>query len=89
MTNINIIREQILHKGFANKSDIRKFIPCGGVRSKEIFEEIKSEVVKEGKINLDKHILSKRLLPYVGLTEKQIVEYAQKEKADAGTSTKN
>jgi hypothetical protein len=86
---INIIREKILHKGYANRADIRKFIPCGSVRSQEIFDQIRNEVKEEGKLNLEKVVLSRRLLPYIGLTEKQVISYAEKEKADAATSTNN
>lgn len=84
---INIKREKILHKGYALKSDIRKFIPCGHERSVEIYEEIRKQVEEEGKINLQNSILSKRLLTYVGLTEKQVIEYAKQEKVCAATST--
>lgn len=84
---LNIVRERILHKGYANNSDIRKFIPCGTDRASEIFCEITLATENEGKINISKHVLAKRLLPYVGLSEKEIVNYAEKERAIAATMT--
>lgn len=86
---INITREKILHKGYAKKTDIRKFIPCGNDRATTIFNEICKSVEDEGKVNLDKSVLSKRLLPYIGLTEKQVIAYAQQEKADLAESASN
>ena len=83
---INITRENILHKGFANKNDIKRFIPCGYQRALEIFNEIQKEVELSGKKNLHKAILAKRLLPYIGLTEKQVSDYADKEKIDLAES---
>lgn len=87
--NINIVREKILHKGYANITDIMKFIPCGHPKAKEIFNKIKMDVECQGKTNLDNAVLATRLLPHVGLTEKKVIEFARQEKADAATSTKN
>lgn len=86
---INIVREKILHKGYATKSDIRKFIPCGHDRACMIFNEIKKDIDQSGKINLLDSVLSKRLLAYVGLTEKQVIDYAKQEKVDLAESTKD
>lgn len=83
---INITREKILHKGYAKKADIKKFIPCGYSRALEIYNEIRNEVELSGKKNLHNSVLSRRLLPYVGLTEKQVADYAEKEKIDSAKS---
>ncbi len=86
---INITREKILHKGFANISDIRKFVPCGYEKAKKIFLEIRSDVENEGKSNFENSILSVRLFPYIGLTEKKVMQFAKTEKADLAESTKD
>lgn len=78
-TQINKKRLTILHKGYASKTDIRRFIPCGSERANDIYEEIRTKVSNEGFENLGKYILAERLCPYVGLTKKQIIEFAKEE----------
>lgn len=87
--SINITRELILHKGYAKKIDIQRFIPCGYDRALEIYNEIRNEVEISGKKNMHNSVLAKRLLPYIGLTEKQVFDYADKEKIDSAKSIKN
>ena len=40
LKTINIEREKVLMKGYANIADIKKFIPCSDKRANEINEEI-------------------------------------------------
>lgn len=35
----NIIREQILRKGYAHQYDIRRFIPCGREKANQILAQ--------------------------------------------------
>lgn len=66
-------------KGFANKNDIRTFIPCGQERANEILAKETLEAEKEGKTTII-GISAKRLLKYVGLTAEEIHDYAYQEK---------
>ncbi len=82
---INIEREKILLTGFANQASIRKFIPCGYVKAKRIYEEISLEAKSEGKSTL-MGFDPKRLLKYVNLTKKEIFAYAEIEKKETAAT---
>ena len=45
----NIIREQILRKGYAHQYDIRRFIPCGREKANQILAQEMLEAEREGK----------------------------------------
>lgn len=47
LKTINIEREKVLMKGYANIADIKKFIPCSDKRANEINEEITCMVEKK------------------------------------------
>ena len=74
LKTINIEREKVLMKGYANIADIKKFIPCSDKRANEINEEITCMVEKSGK-RVFLGIRSKYLLDYVGLTAKQVFDF--------------
>lgn len=78
--NLNIEREKIILKGLATKSDIMIFLKCGPEKAKDIFKAVEKEVESEGKLNFPGRIHVKRLIPYTGLTEKQILDYADRER---------
>ncbi len=80
-TSINIVRRKILLNGLATKSDVCKFLKCGTKKGYEIYRNIQKEVEQEGKINIPDRILAKRLLLYVGLTEQQVLKFAELEES--------
>lgn len=79
LETINIEREKILMKGYANITDIKRFIPCSDKRANEINSEVTKKVEKSGK-RVFIGIRSKYLLDYVGLTSKQIFDFAEIER---------
>lgn len=78
--NINIYRQQALLKGFVKVSHIMDFVPCNYKMAKSIMEEIKVDMSKDGKKFFEDRVPTKRLLPYIELTEKKINEYADIER---------
>lgn len=66
-------------KGYANITDIKNFIPCGYEKAKKIFQIEKNKSSDIRKISV-RGIESKRLLPYVFLTEYEINKFAEMEK---------
>ena len=75
----NIIREQILRKGYAHQYDIRRFIPCGREKANQILAQEMLEAEREGKSTIT-GISANRLPKYVGLTKEEIQAYAEQEK---------
>ena len=67
----NIIREQILRKGYAHQYDIRRFIPCGREKANQILAQEMLEAEREGKSTIT-GISANRLPKYVGLTKEEI-----------------
>lgn len=61
----NIIREQILRKGYAHQYDIRRFIPCGREKANQILAQEMLEAEREGKSTIT-GISANRLPKYVG-----------------------
>lgn len=76
---INQIRLEILAKGFANKTDIAKFIPCGSRKASEIYNEIYDSVKADGKIAHPLGISPKRLLKRLNIKEADVIKYAKTE----------
>ncbi|MGL4362193.1 MAG: hypothetical protein ACRCSG_02805 [Cellulosilyticaceae bacterium] len=68
---INIVREEILLKGLANKNSIKRFIPCGPTKATQIFNAIQLEAAKEGK-STEFGFDPKRLLQYVHMTKHEV-----------------
>ena len=66
--------------------NIKKFIPCSDKRANEINEEITCMVEKSGK-RVFLGIRSKYLLDYVGLTAKQVFDFAELERKKAAMSS--
>ena len=79
LENINIEREKILMKGYANLADIKRFIPCSDARAKQINQEVTEQVESTGK-RVFMGIRAKYLLDYIGLTSKQVLDYAEMER---------
>ena len=79
---INIERENILRKGYANKSDVRKFLKVGTANAKAIYEKLVEEAKDEGKevyLGIDPC----RLLKYIHMTKNDVIRFAEIEKKDA------
>lgn len=75
----NIIRQDILRKGYATVTDIRNFIPCGHEKAHEILRQETVNALNEKKTTA-RGINSKRLLKHVGLSIEEIHEYAELER---------
>lgn len=85
---INQYRKVLLLEGFAKVTQIQKFVNCDFYKAKKIMNEIKKDIEADGKKCFSNKIPTKRLLPYVDLTEKKIFEYAEIEKNEsAGTDS--
>lgn len=83
-----IDRYNLMRKGFLNRKEVMAFVPCGARMANMIIEGIRKEVELEGYENLDENlILAKRMIAYLGLTEKKI-ELAYQALKKAPTSTK-
>ena len=81
-------RYNLMRKGFLNRKEVMAFVPCGTKTANMIVDDIRKEVVLEGYENLDENlILAKRIIAYLGLTEKKI-EAAYQALKKAPTSTK-
>lgn len=78
----NIIRAEIIRKGFATKSDIKKFIPCGQTRAVQLYEKIKKKVEIKGEeiglFGLDPIYLCEEL----HITPEQIERWAAEEREE-------
>lgn len=77
---INIDREKIILKGYANKTDIRKFLKIGNEKANEIFKILEEDTINDGKRVMDSGIKIERLLKYSGMTRKEIEYNSQKER---------
>lgn len=73
---INMIRREIILKGYASVTDIMKFFQVGRPTAKNIYDEISEEIHKEGKKVNILGIHPSWLLKYGGLSEKKVLEYA-------------
>lgn len=83
-----IDRYNLMRKGFLNRKEVMAFVPCGARMANMIIDGIRKEVELEGYENLDENlILAKRIIAYLGLTEKKI-ESAYQALKKAPTSTK-
>lgn len=83
-----IDRYNLMRKGFLNRKEVMAFVPCGARMANMIVDGIRKEVELEGYENLDENlILAKRIIAYLGLTEKKI-EAAYQALKKAPTSTK-
>ena len=68
-----IDRYNLMRKGFLNRKEVMSFVPCGTKMANMIVDDIRKEVLLEGYENLDENlILAKRIIAYLGLTEKKI-----------------
>lgn len=73
---INQFRKKVLLNGFAGVTEVMVFLKCGNPKAKEIMNEIFDDLSKENKKTIPGKVPSKRLLPYIHLTEAKIFEYA-------------
>ena len=77
---INNIRLQIIIKGFANVTDIMKFVPCIHKKAKEIYEDIELQLKEEKKAMHPSGVNTNRLISYLGMKESQIIKCAEIER---------
>lgn len=84
-------RYNLMRKGFLNRKEVMDFVPCGSRRADQIIENIRKDVKLEGLENLDnKMVLARRVIAYIGLTEKKISEaYEALKKAPTSTKTQS
>jgi hypothetical protein len=69
-------RKKLLMKGYVNRSEIRKFVPCSQQKSNEIFQSIRKKSKLSGYENLDENIiLTEKLAEFMGL---DITPYKEK-----------
>lgn len=83
---INIERERILMKGYANKNDVRIFLGVGSNHAKSIYDSLVEETKEEGKevyLGIDPC----RLLKFIHMTKNDVLKYAENEKKDASTQS--
>lgn len=72
-------RYRLMQKGFLNKKEVMAFVPCGASKANQIIQGIRNEVKLEGLENLDSNtVLVKRIITYLGLTEKKISDAYEK-----------
>lgn len=76
----NVRREELINKGYLNKSEIREFIPCGYKKACQIYDEIREKNKAEGIENLSDVVLAKRVLPYIGMSAKEVSAAAKQER---------
>lgn len=76
----NIRRAELINKGFMNQKEIQEFIPCGNKMAMNIFNEIRMKNEAEGIENLLGVVLSKRVLPYIGMTRAEVISAAKLER---------
>lgn len=86
-----IDRYNLMRKGFLNRKEVMAFVPCGARMASMIIDGIRKEVALEGYENLDENlILAKRIIAYLGLTEKKIESaYQALKKAPSPTTEKS
>lgn len=84
-------RYNLMRKGFLNRKEVMSFIPCGARRADQVIESIRKDVTLEGLENLDHNtVLARRVIAYVGLTEKKITEaYEALKKAPSADQSKS
>ena len=79
--NLNKVRLNIVLKGFITKKDIENFIPCGYQKAKKVYTEIEQQLALENKKISPFGIHIDSFLKYIGLSEKQIRQYAELEES--------
>lgn len=68
-------RYMLLLKGYINKTELKRFVPCGQTKALRIWEGIKDSMKAEGIEKLQGDvILVSRVIKYLGLTEQSIIE---------------
>lgn len=84
-------RYNLMRKGFLNRKEVMSFVPCGTKMANMIVDDIRKEVALEGYENLDENlILAKRIIAYLGLTEKKIESaYEALKKAPSADQSKS
>lgn len=78
--DLNIKREQIVFKGYANIPDIAVFANVSYSKAKKYYAQMKADAIKEKKKVKDRMISAKRLLEYFDLTEEKVFEFANMER---------
>lgn len=65
-------RYQMKTRGWMRKSDIRPFTGCKQREVDTIWNSIQKSIKKEGIENMEDIILTKRVIDFIGLSEKEI-----------------
>lgn len=76
---INKERKKIILKGYANITDVKKFMGCGYVKAKMIYDTIQNEIEESGKKKNPLGVHPKYLLKLLEMTKDQIFKYAELE----------
>ena len=68
-------RVNCINKSFVNKRDIMKCFGIGNEKATELFEKVKEDTIKAGKLQVDDtKVYFPRLLKLIGMNEKQIFD---------------
>lgn len=82
--NLEAFRYQMLIRGYMNKTELAKFMDCGYNIADKAYKAMMKDAEAEGleKLN-DGHILTKRVVAFLGLTEKKIIDAYERKEKDA------
>ena len=73
--NLAAFRYEMMQKGYVNKTELAKFVGCGRNSASVVYKSIMTDIKKEGLESIYPNVvLTKRVIRYLGLTEKQIIE---------------
>ena len=78
INNINQKRLELNSLGYISRRQLREYLGCGARMADRAWEEITTQVAKEGKTVSPFGLDPKRVMNYLNLTEAQIEKYASK-----------
>lgn len=73
MQELHETRRGLILKGWVNKSEIAKFVPCGRKMATKIYDTIQQQVKADGFEMLNQCITTDRLMNYMGLNKKDYI----------------
>ena len=80
--SLEAFRYRMLVRGYMNKSELQRFADCGKKNAYKLFDMILKDATAEGVERLQGNlILTRRVLSYVGLSEKAIIDDYNREKS--------
>lgn len=84
--SLEAFRYEMLIRGYMNKTQLQRFMDCGWVTMDKAYNAMLADADAEGIERLHGgHILTKRAIAYLGLTEKKIIEaYERQKEKEAG-----